>query len=695
MDTLTTLEVCLAMGAWTPIAPPLLAIFGGPITDPVGVFLIIMAIMLVAPLMFERFRLPGIVGLILAGVLVGPNGLGVLQRDNTIILLGTVGLLFLMFLAGLETSLNDLKHNGKQAVTFGLATFVIPMVMGTVAFLLLGYSWLASILVASCFASHTLLSLPVVSKLGIMRSPIVTTTLGGTLITNVFALLVLAIVVQAHQGDLSLGFWLVLIPSLTAYTVATLWGVPRLGRWFFRRFGHDEGAEFLFVVATLFVVSYVAGLIDVEPIIGAFLAGIAITELIPQLSPLMNRLQFIANTLFIPFFLISVGMLVNPGILFQEAQSLLVAGVMIGVAIAAKWLPAWLTGVIFKYPAPQTLTMFGLSVAQAASTLAAITVAYDIQLVDQRTVNGTIAMILVTCLLSPWVTDRWGRQVKAGGSATASPTVQPELPRNQPAKYRILVPVANPNTEDNLLNLGILLAKQSQGTLLPFHVLLDHLGPITPSDQTRQAQLLAHAEQIAHAAVTAVKTIGRVDDSIDKAIVRATQENGASLIICGWKGYSNYRDNFFGSVIDNVLRRSPVPVLVTRFTNPLKTTQRILLALADQGQTPPHFTAGLRIAHTLATELKARLEVVQVTPSPHSPTAIAIPPNFNNITLRQERGNFVPRMVELIGQDDLLVLIVESDVNLPGLSVLGNDSEAIARSAPHLSILIIHYPAAV
>ncbi|MGG6297099.1 cation:proton antiporter [Leptolyngbya sp. AN02str] len=672
----------------------ILGFLSGPVTDPVGVFLIIMAIMLVAPLVFERFRLPGIVGLILAGVLVGPNGLGILQRDNTIVLLGTVGLLFLMFMAGLETSLDDLKYNANKAIGFGMATFFIPMAMGTAAFLLLGYGWLASILVASCFASHTLLALPIVSKLGIMRSPVVTATLGGTLITNVFALLVLAVVVKAHQGDLTLGFWLFLIPSLVLYTFATLWGVPRVGRWFFRRFGHDEGAEFLFVVATLFVASYVARLIEIEPIIGAFLAGIAITQLIPQLSPLMNRIQFIGNTLFVPFFLISVGMLVNPGILIQEPQSLLVAVVMVIVAIAAKLLPAWGTGKLFGYDMANIMTMFGLSVAQAASTLAAITVAFNIELVDQLTVNGTIVMILVTCLLSPWVTDRWGRQVKATGADTkASKTSNTDTVSTKPAKYRILVPVANPNTEDNLLQLGILLAKQSQGTLLPLHVLLDQLGPISVEEKIRQDQLLANAESIAHAAVTDVNTIGRVDDSIDKGILRASQENNASLIICGWKGHSNYRDNFFGSVIDNVVRRSPIPVLVSRFTHPIKTTRRVVLAIADTGYGQKHFNETLTITNTLATELKAKLEVVQVTSSAsRSPSTITIPETLVDVAVQQLRGNFVARILQLITEDDLLVLIADSDMNLPGLPVLGNFSEAIARSSRQVSILIIHYP---
>lgn len=534
-----------------------------PIKDPVPVFLMILGIMLIAPLLFEKIRLPGIVGLILAGVVVGPNGLGLLARDNTIVLLGTVGLLFLMFMAGLETSLDDMKYNADKAVIFGLATFLVPMALGTGAMMAICYDLLPAILVASCFASHTLLALPVASKLGIMRSQVMTTTLGGTLITNILALLVLAVVVRAHEGSLTLEFWLFLIPSLIIYTFLILWGLPRLGRWFFQRFGHDEGAEFTFVLATLFVVSYGAELVQIEPIIGAFLAGVAITQLIPQLSPLMNRIQFIGNTLFVPFFLISVGMLVNPGILIQEPRSLVVSGVMVSAAIIAKFIPAWGAGKLFGFNFDNIMVMFGLSVAQAASTLAAITVAYNIELVDQLTVNGTIAMILVTCVASPWVTAQWGQKLKPGESITPTP-------KAGSIGDRVLVPVANPSTEDNLLQLAILLAKSSTGTLLPLHILLEQNAPISPEDKARQSQLLSTAEMIAHAAVANVIPIGRIDESIDKGIARVAEEKQASVIVCGWKGYSTYQENLFGGVIDKIVQRSAVPVLVTRFPLPIE-----------------------------------------------------------------------------------------------------------------------------
>ena len=662
------------------------ALISNPINDPVAVFLTILAIMLVAPLLFARLRLPGIVGLIIAGLVVGPNGLGILERGSNIILLGTVGLLFLMFLAGLETSLDDLKANGKMAAVFGLATFVVPMVMGTAAMMLLGYSFLAAVLVASCFASHTLLALPVLNKLGIMRNSAVTATLGATLITNVLALLVLAIVVKAHGGDLTLGFWLFLIPALIIYTFASLWGVPKLGRWFFRRFGHDEEAEFIFVLATLFVVSYIAGLIEIEPIIGAFLAGIALTPLIPQLSPLMNRIQFIGNTLFVPFFLISVGMLIDPLVLIQEPRSLLVATIMIVVEVLSKFLAAWGVGKLFRFPFPSIMVMFGLSVAQAASTLAAITVAYQIELVDQPTVNGIVAMILVTCIASPWVTDKWGKLVKPQTESAQAPQERP-----QALARRVLVPVSNPNTEDNLLNLALILAKAAGGTLLPLHVLSDKAGPVSPAARTQQTQLLATAEDIAHGAVTNVEAIGRVDDTVDGGIVRTAIERDASLIVCGWKGYSTYQENFFGSVIDNVAQRASVPMLISRFSQPIENTNRILLAVTKQQALSAEFAQTLTTAKLLATELKASLQILLVLSKKER--QVTELEGIGETPIEQVRGDFVKKVGGRLKEDDLLMLEVSTHPSRLSRSAVGVEPEAIARSHNDLSIMIVHFPA--
>ena len=657
-----------------------------PITDPVAIFLTILAIMLVAPLLFERFQLPGIVGLILAGVVVGPDGLGLLERDGTIVLLGTVGLLFLMFMAGLETSLDDFKEDGDKATLFGIATFLIPLAIGTGAMLALGYGWLAAILVASCFSSHTLLALPVLNKLGIMRASAVTATLGATLITNVLALLTLAVIIKAYEGSLTLSFWLFLIPALTIYTVACLWGVPILGRWFFHKFGHDENAEFTFVLATLFVVSYIASVIEVEPIIGAFLAGIALTPLIPQVSPLMNRIQFIGNALFVPFFLISVGMLIDPAALIRQPRVLLIAGVMIVAELVGKYAAAWIAGKYFKFQSADVMVMFGLSIAQAASTLAAITVAFNIGLVDQLTVNGVVAMILATSVVSPWIVQRWGRKVNvAAPKAEGAP---------QDLMRRVLVTVANPSTEDTLLNLAIILARAGNGTLLPLNVICDRKRAVSAADKRQQIQLLEIAEDVAHATVTNVEPIGRVDDSIDKGILRTAVEQDASLIVCGWKGYSSYKDNFFGDVLDSVTNQAQVPVLVTRFVYPISNTGRIILAVNRQQALSENFLPTLKIVQTIANELKSTPQILIVVNRRQSllnrEELCDISPE---IPVEQVKGSFLKRLSKRLQPNDLLMLEVNtSKKQISGIPAIGLVPEEVVRSHADVSIIVAHYP---
>lgn len=657
------------------LGDPMAALFG-PIDDPVLVFLIIMGIILVAPLLVERFNLPGIIGLIGAGVVVGPYGLGILERDASIVLLGTVGLLLLMFMAGLETSLDDLKLNVRQSLIFGLATFSLPMILGTAVMQLLGYGWLASLLVASCLATHTLVALPVVSRLGLSRLPAFTATLGGTIIANVLGLLILAVVIRAFQGSLSWLFWLTLIPSLICYTILTLWGVPRLGRWFFRRFGWNESAEFTFVLAVLLVVSYGAKLIGIEPVVGAFLAGIAITPLIPRLSSLMNRLEFIGNTLFIPFFLVSVGMLIDPAVVFRDPQTFLVStGITVAELLAklgAAWLVVWTSG----WGQEAVMVIFGLSLAQAAATLAAITVGYQVGLVDTVVVNATIVMIMVTCMLSPWVTAHWGKKL------AQEPQLNPTTAQTRWGS-RVLVPVANPQTEKNLLTLAILLAKHHQGTLLPLNILIDHGEGVDSRARQQQKLLLTAAETEALAAAMPVQVIGRISDSLSKGILRTAWEQQASLIILGWKGYSSYRENLFGSLIDSLIRQKEIPVLITRLVEPLVSTKRVVVGLLDWEVRFPVYQQVMTLGKILAQELKANLHLILV--SEHSGSAPACP--TDGISCQQMHGNFVQCLADAAQVNDLLILVPRPDRN-----GLGSAPQALSKMRPDISLVIASFP---
>jgi len=355
-----------------------------PIHDPVLIFSIVMAIVLIAPLLAEKIKLPGIIGLIFAGVLIGPHLFGILERDKTIELLSTIGILYIMFLAGLEINLEQVKQNKHYSIVFGLFTFAIPLVIGTASgILFLNMGILAAILLASMFSSHTLLTFPIISRLGLAKNRSVTTTIGGTIITDTLAFVVLAVVLAVNQGELTFFFWLKLIILAIIFVVIVLFILPIVSRWFFRHLASQTGIEeYVFVITVLFISAYLSHLAGLEPIIGAFLAGLSLNSQIPEKSTLMNRIQFVGNSLFIPFFLISVGMLIDPKVFVANLNALKVSLVMVIVAIIAKLIAAYISGKIFKFTKIEMGIIFSMSVNQAAATLAAVTVGYRVGIFD-------------------------------------------------------------------------------------------------------------------------------------------------------------------------------------------------------------------------------------------------------------------------------------------------------------------------
>ena len=343
-----------------------------PLDDPVQVFTVILLIILFGPLLLARLRVPGVVGLILAGTLVGPHGLHVLEQTETT-LFGTVGLLYIMFIAGLEIDLADFRKNRKRSLMFGAITFAIPLLIGTiVSYYFLQYPLRSSFLLASMFATHTLISYPIASRLGIIRNEAVTITVGGTMITDTAALLILVMITASVSGELNALFWGRMAVSIGLFTTTVLWDFPMVGRWFFRHAEQDGVVQYIFVLTMVFIAAFLAELAGLEPIIGAFLAGLALNRLVPHTSALMNRIEFIGNALFIPFFLIKVGMLVDPAVIFEGPQALLVAATLTAVALSSKWLAAYFAQRAFGFSTPQRNVIFGLSSAHAAATIAII-----------------------------------------------------------------------------------------------------------------------------------------------------------------------------------------------------------------------------------------------------------------------------------------------------------------------------------
>lgn len=570
-----------------------------PFSEPVLVFTLVLLIILLAPLLFSRIRVPGIVGLIIAGALVGPYGFNLLLRDTSIVLFGTVGLLYIMFLAGLEIDLNDFRKNRNRSLVFGGLTFSIPQTVGTLAALtILGFSWPSAILLASMFASHTLLTYPMASRMGLAKNEAVTITVGGTMITDTISLLVLAIIAGSTQGELNGFFWLRLTVAFAIFVVIVLWIMPKIGAWFFRTGQGDGGSQFIFVLAIVFAAAFLAELAGVEAIIGAFLAGLALNRLIPHTSPLMNRIDFVGNTLFVPFFLISVGMLVDVRVLFQGSEALIVAATMVVVALSCKWLAAFFTQKIFGYSVTERNLIFGLSNSQAAATLAAVLVGFNLGLLNEAVLNGTIVMILVTCLISSFVTESASRKLAIVESERVLDLgVVPD---------RILVPIANPATIEQLMDLAIMIKNpRSAEPIYPLVVVKD--------DDDVQQRVAASTKMlekaITHAAATetAVQVVSRVDLNVASGITRAIKELMITEVVIGWNAQISTQQRIFGSVLDHLLQSSRQMIIVTRLVHPININRQIVVVVPPNSELETGFTRWLRTLTTLSKQAGARL----------------------------------------------------------------------------------------
>jgi Kef-type K+ transport system membrane component KefB len=573
--------------------------FSFPFTNPVLVFATVMLVMLVVPLLFERLQIPTIIGLILSGVILGPNSLGILERDNTMILLGTVGLLYIMFIAGLEIDLNEFNKSRGRSLVFGALTFSIPQVMGTLmAVYLLNFNWITAILLASMFASHTLLAYPVVSRMGLSKNSAVTITVGGTIITDTLALLILAVIAGSTEGELTFTFWLKLGASLTIYTILMFWSIPKIGRWFFRVSNGGGVPEFLFVLAVVFIAGFFAEVAGVEHIIGAFIAGLMLNRLIPEHSALMNRLEFVGNALFIPFFLISVGMLVDLRVLFSGVDAWIVSIAMVITVSVTKYLAAFVTQKLFGYSRDERNLIFGLSVPQAAATLAAVLIGFQIGLFGDEVLNGTILMILVTCFVGSYIAEKATRNIVLEQKVDTS--------EDKETPQRIIVPVANPATIDALLDLAIMIRDTHS------HEPVRALSVVTETADietqlTQNEKKLAPAIKRTLAANVPVRIVNRLDMSPARGIVRAITELRATHLVVGWNGEITTRDRIFGSVLDQVLINSQQVVMVCKLNHSLNTMQRMLLFLPPGAGHEPGFIGLIRTLKVLAQQIGAKV----------------------------------------------------------------------------------------
>lgn len=589
--------------------------FSLPVTDPTWIFLIVLVIILFAPLLLTKLKIPHIIGMILAGIVIGEHGLNILERDSSFQLFGQVGIYYIMFLAGLEMDLEDFKKNKGKTFFFGMATFIIPMALGIWTGMdILGYSLVTSTLLASMYASHTLIAYPIISRYGLSRQRSVSISIGGTAITVTLALLILAGISGMYKGVIDSFFWLVMMVKVAVVLFIIIYVYPRLSRWFFRRYD-DSVMQYVFVLALVFLACGMMSFIGMEGILGAFIAGMVLNRFIPRVSPLMNRIEFIGNALFIPYFLIGVGMIIDLRTMFEGGEALKVAVVMTVVATLAKWLAAWVTQVVYKMEKVERQMIFGLSNAQAVATLAAVLIGYEIilpdgsRLLNEDVLNGTVVMILFTCIISSVVTER--ASVKMAQSLADSKMNEESKEVNR----RILVPIANPETVDNLINMAMMMRGNNRDdSIIALSVANDgndtHTGNVANC-----RKLLEKAAMVGAAADVGVEMISRYDINIASGILHTIKEHDATEVVLGLHRRSNVVDSIFGSIFSSLVKATNKQLMIVKCLIPVNTLRRIIVAVPAKAEYESGFTRWVETVSAIGMQTGCKLHFFAPQPT--------------------------------------------------------------------------------
>ena len=570
-----------------------------PLKNPVLIFSLILFIILLSPLLLKKINIPGIIGLIIAGVVIGPHGLNILAKNSAIDLFSTIGLLYIMFIAGLELDLNEFKSNRNKSLLFGFFTFIIPLAIGfPVCFYLLKYNFNTSFLTASMFATHTLVAYPIVSKFGVSKNQAVAITVGGTILTDTAVLIILAVIMGNHHGSLSNEFWLKLGVSLTIFSVIMFLIIPRIAKWFFRKLESEKHSHYIFVLSVVFFAAFLAEVAGVEPIIGAFMAGLALNKLIPHSSALMNRIEFIGNSLFIPFFLISVGMLVDVSVLLKGPMALIIAATLSVVAIIGKWVAAFFTQIAFKYSKAQRQLIFGLSGAHAAATLAVILVGFNAGILDENILNGTIILILITCIVASFVTEKAAKKI----IIETEDDSESLLNSNSAASEHILLPISNIEKIEKILEFAVLIKDKKSAN--PVSLL-----SVVSNNEEAEINLLKTRNKLeefvkqASATETKVNIITTLDHNAASGITRISREIMADILILGWPQRTGFLDKLIGEKIDAILNNTNKTIFICQLEKPLVLHKRIVIAAPPLTEHENGFSLWLNKFAMLAQEL--------------------------------------------------------------------------------------------
>ena len=577
------------------------------IESPLFSFTILLLVVLTVPPIFERMRLPGLVGLIVAGIILGSDGLGWLDADSeTMKLLSDVGKVYLMFVAGLEIDLSEFRKAKAKAIGFGILTFIFPIIIGLAVGSAFGYGLNAAILMGSLMASHTLLGYPIVTSLGIEKNPAIVTTIGATIFTDIASLLVLAICLSIHQGEFSASSLALQLIALFAYSVLVLLGLDWAGKYYFRRTGDEESNQFLFVLLAVFLAAFGAQIINVDRIVGAFLAGLAVNDVVGR-TPVEEKVTFVGSTLFIPFFFVGMGLLLDLSSLQETLTSNLALTVaLVGGLFLSKGLAAAIAQWLYHFTLGEGLTMWSLSLPQVAATLASALAGLEQGLLDSPVFNAVIMLMLVTAMTGPILTQRFGRQLQSPPrTQETTPSAIAKTFITYPAS-RVLVSISNPNSESHLIEMAALLARQANGQVICLKIVLDGMGSTEDLEQAQS--LLHHSEQMGEELEINTTPILRIDDKIAQGITRTAREHNVTWIVMGWSP-TTLRQKFLGSTIDDVFWSAHCPVVVMNTDQAPTEIHHILVPV--ENLSPPSWRT-IEFAELLARTNEAEITLLHV-----------------------------------------------------------------------------------
>jgi Kef-type K+ transport system membrane component KefB len=574
-----------------------------PLSNPVLIFSLILFIILLSPILLRKIKIPGIIGLIISGVIIGPHGLNLLEQNSAITLFSTIGLLYIMFIAGIELDMFEFRKNKYKSLGFGFFTFIFPLAIGIpVCYYLLNYDLSASILIASMFATHTLVAYPIANKFGISKNESVAITVGGTILTDTAVLIILAVIVGSAEGGLTNKFWMQLGISLSIFGLIIFFLIPRIAKWFFIHLEGEQTLQYVLVLSLVFLAAFLAEIAGVEPIIGAFMAGLALNRLIPHSSALMNRLEFVGNAIFIPFFLISVGMLVDISILLQGPTAIIVAITLSVVALTGKWIAAFVTQLLFKYTKSQRQLIFGLSSGHAAATLAVILVGYRAGIIDENILNGTIILILITCIIASFATENAAKALLQEQELPENDQAEPDIPEEN-----VLIPIANFENLEPILDLTILLKSKNR----PFTI---YILSVVKYDNEAEPKMLKIRQKLdyfvryASATETKLKPLVTLDVNYADGIIRTSKEILAETIIMGWPRKGTFIDKIFGKTTESIVSSTDRTIFLCNIRKPLNTNKAIKILCPLNAELEPGFHHWLKKIFVLAGELSTKIQ---------------------------------------------------------------------------------------